>query len=434
MHQQSDRSLIIAERVFGVSTLMFLMGAVLPVWRNPDDSSLQAQTSDPLALALQVFVYGFGLLFMLPVRHRLKAALIKNPVLVALILLPMVSTLWSEVRFYTFRRSLIFAFTNLLALYFGTRYSLRQLIRITGTAFFAVAVLSVVFIVVLPRYGFEVSQNEGAWRGVFIQKNIFARYMVFSVLTFYCLRAYGLKAHLIKGFKIAVALFLLAGSLSTGSYLVMLVSVLLIPAYRVFHLGRRTVAAISVVAGTVLVPLAVYIASNASSFLDVLGSKSATLSGRGPLWTIVSARISEHPLLGFGYGSFWMTAKYSVWSLIHWQPLKAHNGYLDLCLDVGMVGLALFILNCGVIARRAVKLIAKTRALEARWPLMVLTLIVLYNVFETELLVQNGFLWTLFVAITVATQRALREIDETAAEIIGQPEPIEYKERVPLFQ
>ncbi len=67
--------------------------------------------------------------------------------------------------------------------------------------------------------------------------------------------------------------------------------------------------------------------------------KSASLTGRVPLWTELSTYISERPLRGYGYESFW-TADHvdDVSSTMQWGIHEAHSAYFEAMLNVGMVG------------------------------------------------------------------------------------------------
>ena len=91
----------------------------------------------------------------------------------------------------------------------------------------------------------------------------------------------------------------------------------------------------------------------------------------------------------------------------NWTPLKAHNGYIDLFADLGLLGLTLFIANSISAIRNSMKLAAIGGELYFRWPLVIVTIILAYNTFESELL--GTFLWLLYVSITVSSRRILEE-------------------------
>jgi O-antigen ligase len=78
-----------------------------------------------------------------------------------------------------------------------------------------------------------------------------------------------------------------------------------------------------------------------SAVLEASG-RDASLTGRTGIWqTVLSEPIN--PLLGTGYTSFWLGERLQrIWNLYPNTPLiQAHNGYLEVYLNLGVVGLAL---------------------------------------------------------------------------------------------
>jgi exopolysaccharide production protein ExoQ len=398
---------LLAERIFMVAALVFFLGAVFPVLRNPAGVHLSVQASDPVLFVLQLAVYAVGLLFMVRARHRIWNALLLNPVLFALLIFMVMSSLWSEVPLFSLRRSIALLIMAMFGLYLGTRYDMKEQVRLVGIALSLCVFLSTVFIFVLPSYGIESGSNAGAWRGVFIQKNMLGLCMVIAVVTILYWKLGGLRGLIFKSLSIALAIYLLVGSLSAGSYVVMIISLILACAYLVFLFPRRKLIPIGILVATLLVVGGLYALSNAEAILLALG-KNAALTGRVPLWHTLLGKISDRPFFGYGYAAFWSTQNRDVWAAMKWRPLKAHNGYIDLCLDLGLVGLGIFLLNSVIVIRRSIKTILSKRSFESQWPLMMLSIIFFYNVYESDFFAQNSFTWMLYVAITVATQRALQ--------------------------
>jgi len=78
-----------------------------------------------------------------------------------------------------------------------------------------------------------------------------------------------------------------------------------------------------------------------SAVLEASG-RDASLTGRTGIWqTVLSEPIN--PLLGTGYTSFWLGERLQrIWNLYPNTPLiQAHNGYIEVYLNLGVVGLAL---------------------------------------------------------------------------------------------
>ncbi len=71
-----------------------------------------------------------------------------------------------------------------------------------------------------------------------------------------------------------------------------------------------------------------------------VAGKDASLSGRTDLWAVVGQEIREHPVLGAGYGAFWREGR-GRQLVSTWNPRQSHQAYLDLLLDLGLVGMGL---------------------------------------------------------------------------------------------
>lgn len=67
--------------------------------------------------------------------------------------------------------------------------------------------------------------------------------------------------------------------------------------------------------------------------------QSGSLTGRLPLWTELSPYISERPLHGYGFESFW-TADHvaAVSAALQWGIHEAHSAYVETLLNLGLVG------------------------------------------------------------------------------------------------
>src|SRR5271154_1307496 len=97
MRSTPERMFLSLEPLFGVVALLFFMGAILPVLRNPEHWFMDARASDPVALLFQVTVYLLVLLLVLSVWRDILAALWSNPLVTALLVLALASVLWSGV-------------------------------------------------------------------------------------------------------------------------------------------------------------------------------------------------------------------------------------------------------------------------------------------------------------------------------------------------
>ena len=76
-------------------------------------------------------------------------------------------------------------------------------------------------------------------------------------------------------------------------------------------------------------------ASYLGTFTSALG-RNATMTGRTDIWAGLVEEIEERPIVGYGFGTFWSPEMYAK----HLEVNEAHQGYLDILLGLGAVGLA----------------------------------------------------------------------------------------------
>lgn len=69
------------------------------------------------------------------------------------------------------------------------------------------------------------------------------------------------------------------------------------------------------------------------------------LTGRNRIWEVCSRYAIERPIFGYGYGGFWTgTRLEAIADELKWPAAHAHSAYLDVLLETGIPGAALYIL------------------------------------------------------------------------------------------
>ena len=77
--------------------------------------------------------------------------------------------------------------------------------------------------------------------------------------------------------------------------------------------------------------------------MSCVHGSAGTLIGRKHLWQALIPLGMRHPILGAGFGGFWTpTMVQDLKEVFIWGPGQAHNGYIEIFLHLGMVGLVLF--------------------------------------------------------------------------------------------
>ncbi len=113
----------------------------------------------------------------------------------------------------------------------------------------------------------------------------------------------------------------------------------------IFGLGLRTIT--KRYFGTLFVTSCVLVAALElgigvyKPFLEMLG-RNPTLTDRTEVWADALS-LADSPVLGAGFESFWLGERLKImWAKWWWQPNQAHNGYVEIYLNLGAAGLFLF--------------------------------------------------------------------------------------------
>jgi exopolysaccharide production protein ExoQ len=395
---------------FAAAALFLFSDALVPLLVEGRGGVVTPGEGNPLLRATFAAVHAATLLLVLTRARSVVRAALAHPLTPALVLLALVSVAWSEAPEVTLRRGAALAATTAFGLYLAARWPLRTLLRLLAWALGAAAVLSVAFALLLPAYGLHADAHEGAWRGVFTHKNTLGQVMALAAVLFFVVwrDAARLRWLPAAGLALAVALVVLSGSASALAVLAACGA--LVPVCGALRRGRGRGAPLLLAAVVVLGAAATLVLANLDGVLALLG-REATLTGRTVLWTAAWEAAGERPWLGFGYAAFWLGwggGSAEVWHVAGWDTPHAHNGFLDLMLDLGGVGVALLLAGLAVAAGGALRTLRRTPGPEGAWPLLLLALLLLYNLSESAFLRPNSLFWVLYVAVACASMRAGR--------------------------
>jgi exopolysaccharide production protein ExoQ len=385
---------------YAVLALLVLSSAVVPLIHG---AGLTAASSDgdPITRALLAPIYLVAAAMLLLHARGSTRAAARHPWSLALPALAVLSFLWSDLPQLTLRRGGALVGTTLVGVYLATRFDLAVLVRLLAGTLGVAALLSLALSLGWPSLGLtSAGAYAGAWRGVFENKNVLGRAMTLAVMAFVLLQTDPSVRR-----WVALAGAGLAGLLVwlSASKTALVATIVLLLLLRFFRTLRRSAGAATVAAIVFLlltgVP-AVWIASEADTVLGAMG-RDATLTGRTVLWTFVIESIRQRPWLGYGFSAFWTSsndASRAIIDAIHWQSPHAHNGFLDLTLQLGAIGLAVFLVGYVIAVLRAIKAIRSAEGVCALWPIVFLTFLFLYNMTESTIVRQGSIFWVLYVA------------------------------------
>lgn len=387
-----------------IAMLFYTTGAVVPLVTGGADKLTPSSglPPPPLALAIKLCIYAVALLLVarrwrMVVQGARRIQWILLPVLIAA-----VSILWSQAIPVTLRSVPVLLGTTVFGVYFGIRYTVPQQLRLLAGMFSAVIVLSVIFAILLPAYGIDIGATTGDWRGIFLQKNGLGEMMVLAFFVFLFLQTDHRRQFRWVGMAAALALLFL--SKSATSIVVCAALLAAMPLYRLPKARFTLVIPICIVGTIGLTILALFVDGHTAGVLGLVG-RQPDLTGRTELWKGVVAAIANRPWLGYGFSAFWTGMKGPsglILESIGWTAGYAHNGFLDLMLQLGIVGLLTYVAGYLLLWRRAISLLRRQAGPVLRWLCTFLLFMLLYNLTEGSILGQDTIGWLLYISVAVA--------------------------------
>ena len=387
----------LVEKIFTVAMLFYTTGAVLPQLIGAG-SGLSRVEGNPLALAVQLALYSAAFVFIVLGWRSFLHWTWGARWIVALSLVAVVSVLWSQDPSFTLRRSLVLSATTAFGVYFGSRYTLVEQLRMLAWTCALVVISCFIFGFLFPKYGIDHVVHPGDWQGAFIQKNSLARAMVFSVFVFYFVRPTSFAW--LRWVGVAASLSLLLLSKSVTGIVVLAIAASALP---FFHLVRKRLSILvplGVVTALLVIGAAAFLAAYGRDLLLLL-HRSPTLTDRTELWQAVLMSISKRPWGGYGFNAFWMGMQgesAAVMVRVGWFPKHAHNGFLDLLLDLGILGLCTFLVGYLSLWSKTLRLLRSAAGHYPVWLCIYMVFMFIYNLTESSILVQNNLFWLLYVS------------------------------------
>jgi exopolysaccharide production protein ExoQ len=153
-----------------------------------------------------------------------------------------------------------------------------------------------------------------------------------------------------------------------------------------------------------------------SPWLLTVFGKSDDLTGRLDIWRSVAELAAQRPAFGWGWVSYWVPWAEPFTGLASRKGvdyLQAHNAWLDVWLQVGVVGLLAFLaIVLGALWRSWFLAVDRPRTsvadtlpytVSALLPLLLIAALLAQSIAESRLLLEYG--WVLLVVISVTTKR-----------------------------
>jgi O-antigen ligase len=262
------------------------------------------------------------------------------------------SILWSDYPVVSFKRWVKSVGDPVMVMIVLTDpHPLAAIRRLLARTSFLLVPLSILVIKYYPDIGvaYKLAEGKRVVTGLTSDKNALGAICMLFGLGFIWrfLAAYrvGRGTHrtrrlIVHGTLLAMVIWLFSKANSMTSLLCFALASGLVVAAGVPALARRR-AVTNLLAATVQACVAVPLFLDTGTGLLKTVGRDATLTGRTEIWKQVLA-VDDSPILGAGFESFWLEAPLDRTFSFHVN--EAHNGYLEVYLNLGWVGVVLLAL------------------------------------------------------------------------------------------
>jgi exopolysaccharide production protein ExoQ len=367
----------------------------------------------PITVTLQIGFYVTIFTALIPrFRYTLRNLIsvisvlfIKGWFLIIFLGLIALSAFWSETPEITLKTSFVYLETSIFAIYVGKQYSWKELFQLGRWTSLILLLFSV-----FESIAGSGKDDSGAWTGVLGHKNQFCFFMAFTVMLWFINALYNKKQ---RSFSIAVVLLgLLAINFGrSGAARVVVVCLLALWFYLGFvkKLSPQWAFVSIVLFMIISICLTIVVTENLEFIVVDTLNKDLTLTGRTDFWPLITDKINERPLLGYGIDGFWQPwrgadnpARSVIVLKTQFTPPHSHNGFLDLACDLGYGGLVVFISSFFNSIAKSVIYLSRAPMPEAGLPLLLITYVLMTNLTETGLLGVTS-IWFWYVIVVVRT-------------------------------
>lgn len=323
-------------------------------------------------------------------------SILHNWLLIALPLLSVASALWSDYPAGSLRAGAQYLATTFIGIWAACCIKPRVLMPALLSALALLAVLSILG----GTYGLNPDTGEYTLIGVFGSKNYFALCISLLLLTAVSVttdRSQAFTFRVLGTASFCLAAPLLIYARSTGALVVSIsalaISMMVRVTFRLTVISRFIVVILTLL----FIAPVVTVATTAITYVDVLGyfGKNTSLTGRTLLWEYAAAAIADKPILGGGYEAYWRIGNSGAEQLWFYSyiPNKSgyhfHNTFLEVTVDLGFVGLGVFvILLILIIVRMSALIFGRVTSSENMYAMTLFVFLLLRMPLEVDLFFQ----------------------------------------------
>lgn len=406
--------LLFAETCFVIFGLTFFTGGL--ALGGSEDGTTSGPVPVIVMTAIRYFIWLVSTLLVMLNAKRAIITVKRDWILWLFIGIVLFSFAWSDFPQWTLLANREVLQMTTFGLYIATRFSLTQQVKLYAMTFAIGGLASAALALGVPSIGKHLVDHPGAWKGIYDYKNTFGSMMVIAMVSFFALPIEHPRDRWLKWIGIAGATALILLSTSRTALLLGVAMLAMMTFYRNFRWQGRKSIVLGSLGVLVLGSTVVGVLSNWTELLKAFG-RDPTLTGRTYIWSVALDRLWDRPWFGFGRSAFWSPESpypkaIGYYLSQNFNAPHAHNGFIEVALDVGLVGLALFLI-CYVIGFvMALMKAYGSKHPEHLWALGFLTFLALNNVTESYMLRLANIYWVLFVATILTVKQKVPAFED----------------------
>src|SRR5258708_7071256 len=402
---------------------------------DPGGQSDRYREGNPLDRAFLSIILARGLSVVIRRVRQVGALLRSNIPILMYFLYCGISILWSDFPDVSFKRWFrALGDVAMILIVLSDLDWLAAIRRLFARVGFVVVPVSILCIRYFPELGRAYSRGgRSSWTGVGTDKNALGMIcLVFglaAIFRFLQLRKDEGDARkkgplFAQGSLILMVLYLLWRVNSCTSVSCFFVAGGVMLSTHLFPVARKPTVLRLLIATAVIVPLSAMFLGIGSSLVGTLG-RDTSFTGRTAIWQAALGMVSN-PILGAGYESFWLGQRLvGVENLIRQGVNQAHNGYIEIYLNLGWVGLVLLAILLVTGYRRIfTAVLSETQAGNLRLAFFIVA--VAYNFSEGGFKMMHPVWITFLLSIAASPELSIQKAPELGprrieAELVAKP-------------
>lgn len=350
--------------LFNLFILLFFsfFGTSIPFQETDYAASFEAEGSNIINQIVYVFLFISSLLLIIQNPTNTFNFIRKEKYLAIFVIICLSSAIWSAYGFLSIKRSfqLLTCYLALInAVLFAPYRSIISVIKVVLSSYVVITIFVGFFV---PQ---AIDADFGTWKGLAYNKNGLGQtgLMIFVLSLLFYGKDQGkfsrMFAYLIS-FLSAIIIFLAGSSTNIVGLGMVLLLLFIFSIEKIFKpsgTGRYITLIIIFFASCLTIILSLFAADIIALVPGIFG-KDLSFTGRSDVWVYLWPEVEKNLWFGYGYSTYWVMGTSVLDRFQYYIGFKvnqAHNGYLEIMLQLGVFGFSLFLLFIVSFIKRAVR-------------------------------------------------------------------------------